>query len=144
MRSDRDDKFDFFLLDALGNQALIVEAKSLKGASSAWASRFRDNLLKSGWAVKGSYFLLATPEQFFIWRPESRSTEPDFVVNASPILAPYFERAQIKPSEVHPLAYELIVGQWLQDLVDSPTEQGELHESGLPSAIHGGSVLQSR
>jgi hypothetical protein len=91
-----------------------------------------------------SYYLIATPERFFLWRERSASAGylPDYEIDSRPIVSRYLSSP---PTSVYPL--ELAVLSWVGDILRQARAQGApdaaswLVQSGLLSAIKGGQVL---
>jgi hypothetical protein len=146
----RDSGIDFVLRSRDQRLTTLVEVKSKRNTSSAWAAQFRRNRLAHGHASRGDFYLLVTRDRLYLWRVASGevdSLEPSFEVDAGPIFSPYFQGTSISASTASPQAFELVVGSWLADLVgereSSPrfSAQGSwLVESGLLDAVVGGQV----
>src|SRR5215813_1877658 len=80
---------------------LVVEVKNKHGASPEWAVQMRRNLLAHSAVPRAPFFLLALPDNLYRWKDGSDSTEsrpPDFVVDASPILADYLKNMKNVPT----------------------------------------------
>lgn len=140
---------DLALYDRDERLVAVVEVKGRLGTSEDWAAQFHRNLLSLG--MPGApFFLLATPDRLYLWTGEaspSGKDRPSFVVDARPILGPFFQRARIKPEEVSPHVLEFVVADWLTELVHSSDpkrlaggENGWLMESRFLPAIHHGRI----
>jgi hypothetical protein len=111
---------DVIIYDRDGKSAAAIEIKKKSGTGQEWASRLRRNILahSTGWSAR--FFVIATPDRLYIWDQESAS-EPDdppsSVLDARPLLAPFFERAGLEPEETAGHAFELVVGEFLSDLL---------------------------
>ena len=123
---------------------LTVEVKNRFGATTDWAARFRRNLLAHGLYPKAKFFLLVTPENFFLWAGENNSlveTPPNYEAGATEILSPYFERVRLSPKQLNEAELEMLVATWINDLL-FPVEGRQTPEwlikSGLAKAIRGG------
>jgi hypothetical protein len=123
---------DLTAFSAQGELALVVEAKTKLHATPGWAAAMRRNLLAHGTHPKTKYFLLATPDRFYLWL-ESGTARPDRLpdaqIDARNLLAPYFARAGTAPSTVSGDGFELVVAAWLHDLVDLGEPPAELRKS---------------
>jgi hypothetical protein len=129
----------------------MVEAKAVTGTSREWASLYRRNLAANGFLPKVPYFLIATPNQFYLWKnpPDTGvAIEPDYEVDAMALLEPYYKRSNIDPCTVMGSAFELIVAAWLHDLQEGTVANGagtlglgQLQDSGLLQALRGGRVV---
>ena len=128
---------------------LLVEAKVKRGASEEWAARLRRNMYAHGELPRVPYFLVGLPDRFFLWGDVPNPTAlvgPDYVIDPTPLLGPYFNRAGTSGEIVTEWGLELAMSAWLEKLVTGQTEatgtdDGEwLRESGLLDAIHGGRV----
>jgi len=117
---------DFTVFNSAGELTLVVEVKARRGASPAWAAQLRRNLLAHGFVAKAKYFLLALPDQFYLWKEagaEAAEVLPSHQIDAALLLGPYFERAGVPLENAGRGALELAVAAWLDGL---------LHEGGLP------------
>jgi hypothetical protein len=129
---------------------LGVQLKTKMNTSSDWAVKFRHNILMDGYVQKIPFFLMAFPDYFYLWtEPEiySNQSEPTYIIDAVPVLKPYFERAEIIPEKIRGDSFELLVASWLSDMINSeklPEEFDEsqrwLIDSGLYRAIAGGEL----
>jgi hypothetical protein len=71
--------------------------------------------------------------------------EPDHVIDAQPILQPYFDRAGVTAENISGASLELIVFSWLTSVMLRSPDELENHElwlaeSGLYDAVAGGEV----
>src|SRR4051812_39798338 len=139
---------DVVAYDPAGNLILVVEVKTKRGASGEWAAQMRRNLAAHGIIHSANFFLLALPDHFFLWKgrnADPSQVSPDYEIDSQDLLLPYFQAAGIAPDKVSGQSFELIVGSWLRDLVQtSDLDPGlkERHpwlvESGLFQALQGG------
>ncbi len=96
------------------------------------------------------YFLMVFPDQFYLWTKTdfpSHGRQPDYIIDAVPILQPYLERAGVSADQISEQSLEIIVAAWLGEIIHSsklPQEMQEsqpwLIQSGLYGAIAGGQV----
>lgn len=129
---------------------LAVEVKTRRNATPAWAARLRRNILAHGTFPNAPYFLIAFPDHFYLWVDtvaNLEAIEPAYVIDAGPILQPYFEQAGITGEQVSRQSLELIIATWLNELIyteEVPDEFDDanrwLVDSGLYHAILGGSL----
>ena len=129
---------------------LVAEVKGKAGATSEWAVQMRRNLKAHSAIPPTRFFLLATPERFYIWKNGSESpdeAEPDEVVDARPIFDSYIKNTQISRDQISDSGLELILTSWLSSLVNSklsresvPASQKWIFDSGLYEAIRHGSI----
>jgi hypothetical protein len=115
---------DFVAYDDRGQAVLLVEVKSSHGheTSERWAARFRRNMLAHGTLPAARFFLIATPERMYFWRQDDiLSTEepPQFTLDATKELRPYFEKFGQTPQKTSGQALELIIFSWLSDIAES-------------------------
>ena len=144
---------DLAAYNQLGRPVLIAEVKSLRQTSGQWAARFRKNLLAHGTLPDAPFFLIATPEHMYFWRQENpAATEeaPQFTLDATGQLKPYFERFHQTPEKAGGQTLELIVFSWLLDLAQSGQARADddpslqwLSESGLLEALRGAHIASS-
>jgi hypothetical protein len=146
----QDAGIDFVAYDPKGRVVLLAEAKSRGGTSAQWASRLRRNLLAHGALPPAKYFLIATPERIYLWQQKLwqqdaatyDETAPDFIVDATKELKPYFEKFHQRPSEIGREEFELLVSSWLnniawsgEELRNGDSSLGWLKESGLAESL---------
>ncbi|HEY3026817.1 MAG TPA: hypothetical protein VGJ55_11760 [Pyrinomonadaceae bacterium] len=129
---------------------LVAEVKGKTGATPEWAAQMRRNLLMHSAIPPARFFLLATPEHFYLWTDETESLEakaPDSVVDARPIVDPYIKDTRISRNQISDSSLQLILTSWLSFIVNSkltaenvaPSEKW-LFDSGLYEAIKNGSI----
>ena len=138
---------DLALYSRDGRLIALVEVKNLRGTSREWAAKFRRNLLEHGSLQGARFFILATVDHLYLWEGEQRSASPvppTYEVDLEPLLAPYFERSGLSPQTIHGQTLELIVADWLNDLMrsqggtaDSKAEDW-LVRSGLLASVRDG------
>ena len=131
-----------------GQLVLMVEVKTRLNTSPAWVAQFRKNIFSHGDMPIARYFLFAFPDRLYLWTHNSIERdkfEPDFIIDAAPLLGPYFERAGVLPEKIRGTSFELLLWWWLADLVEDNWEPDEknawLKESGLAEAIKNGRVM---
>ena len=118
----RHSNIDFIAYDRDGRVLLLAEAKSRHGTSESWAAGLRRNMLSHGLLPDSKYFLIATPENLYLWRHEksdSTTAPPEVTVDAKKVLEPYFQKLQQEPSKIGPEAFEHLVLAWLKDIAKS-------------------------
>src|SRR5205085_7678008 len=123
---------DFVAFDQFGRPVLLVEVKSTQRTSDLWAARFRRNLLAHGTLPRAPFFLIAPPDHMYFWRqddPTPSEELPQFTLDATRELKPYFERFEQRPGKTGGHALELILFSWLVDLAQS----GQLRAKEDPS-----------
>ena len=139
---------DLASFDVHGQKVLAVDVKAKLGTTRQWATRLRENMIGHGTNPKADFFLVALPDRLYLWRTTASrgcGLEPMWEVDARPYLEPYTTRAGISGQAVKGMAFEMIVSQWIGDLlVGGGLPPGEDHtwlrESGLLSAIRDGHV----
>jgi hypothetical protein len=131
---------DIVVHDRKGNLVMIVEVKRKWGTSQKWAIEIISHILKNEYVLQAPYFLLALPDRFYLWKKQSEgyNPEPDYEIDATLILQPYFESAKVDPKQITPDGFELLLTIWLRDwlivkdMVDLPEEDAKWFiESGL-------------
>jgi hypothetical protein len=134
--------FDLAAYDQNGRRALLVEVKR-RPAEAAWAAEYRRNLISRGLLGGPELFLFVVPDRLFLWAAHAPAdAPPTYETDARPLLARYFQRIGVRPDEIQPLAFEMLVLLWLQELANSePTSvPAELRDSGLFAAVHGADI----
>lgn len=131
---------------------LIVEVKSKTGTSSEWATKLRRNILAHGNLPSVPYFLIVFPDKFYLWINNTgvdliEEKEPNYTIDASSILQPYFQKIGIQNNQIREQSLELIIASWLNELIYSQEaleyvkkSQRWLIESGLYNALIGGRI----
>jgi len=132
-----------------GKLALIVEVKKKAGTSVRWAAMMRRNLAAHGQFSEAPFFLLAVLDRFYFWKDKTSSLEPlepDFVLEAEPILRPYIEKTGFEANGLAESSLELIIASWLSEIVQEnghdcfAPDSNWLWNSGFLDAIRGGKV----
>ncbi|MGA7953755.1 MAG: hypothetical protein WCA07_09575 [Gloeobacterales cyanobacterium] len=148
MSAYRNAQWDLAIYSRDGQLVLVAEIKSKLNASPEWAAQLRRNILAHGTFPKAPYFLMAFPDRFYLWTDADirlDQSEPTYVIDARPILQPYFKQAGVAAEQISAQSLELIVASWLGEIIHldkSPTDIDEsqrwLIESGLYAAIFRG------
>ncbi|SRR5258706_12121399 len=136
---------DFVAYDKDGSVVLLAEAKSQRGTSEKWAAKFRRNMLAHGVLPPAKYFLIATPERIYVWKnADAQVSErlPEFTLDATKELKPYFDRVRVPASEIGHEAFAFLFLSWLTDIAGSgnggasvdPAKKW-LSDSGLVSSL---------
>lgn len=122
---------------------LVVETKVRPGVGNhrEWGTVYRENLLASEALPRNAWFLLATPEVLYLWKPDEPADAPaNWEVSAESVFRPYLSRAGIEPSaRLHGAAFEMVVASWLRALRadDAKTPSGELFDVLRARLRHG-------
>ncbi|MDY7015706.1 MAG: hypothetical protein SVX43_19360 [Cyanobacteriota bacterium] len=140
-----DSRWDLLVENSDGRIILAVEVKRKNNVSPEWAAQFRHNILARGiFYPKTPYFLMAFPEQFYLWT-DAEAYEPNYTIDARPILQPYFERAGVTAERISGQSFVLIIASWLEEMIhaenwheNADVSQRALIESGLYTALAGG------
>jgi hypothetical protein len=150
MYSYKNKNWDLSVDNRNGQLTLVVEVKSKRNASPEWAAQFRRNILTREFFPQAPYFLMVFPDRFYLWTnadTQPEQSEPDYIIDASSILQPYFERAGVKDEQISSQSLELIIMVWLLKTIhatkpfeDFSTSEQWLIESGLYEAIAGGKL----
>ncbi|MEM9216248.1 MAG: hypothetical protein AAGD25_18120 [Cyanobacteria bacterium P01_F01_bin.150] len=133
-----------------GQLVLVVEVKRRTKVSPEWAAQLRRNILAHGIFADAPYFLLVFPDQFYLWASNKESEfqhERPYIIDSSPILQPYLDRADISPEQISETGLELIITSWLGEIIyaeELPEQldasQQWLLESGFYAALMGGQL----
>lgn len=108
---------DLAVIDNFQRLILTVEAKKKFGATEKWAADLRQNFVVNGFYPISTYFLLATPEKFFLWTKENNTFEetmPDFVADATETLQPYLDELGFNIKKIEGRTFQNVVAQWLK------------------------------
>jgi hypothetical protein len=135
-------RVDFMAYDERGQPVLLVEVKSMHETSELWAARFRRNLLAHGALPSAPFFLIATPERLYFWRQDATEEEPpQFTMDATAELKPYFERFKQTPAATSGEVLELILFSWLTDIAESG--QSRVIEDSSLKWLSGSGLLEA-
>ena len=141
-------RWDLATYDRDNQLVLVVEVKSRLDAPPEWAARLRRNILAHGTFPNAPYFLMVFPDRFYLWKnmdSNHEPIEPTYVIDARPVLQPYFDQAGITADQVSGQSLELIVASWLNEIIHKTPDgldasQQWLIDSGLYNAVVGGSL----
>ncbi len=140
-------RVDLAVYDRFQKLILTVEAKKKFGVSAKWAAQTRRNLVVHGFYPLASYFLLATPEKFFLWTPERNNMEetlPNYVEDAENQLKPHLDELGFNLRDIDGYIFEQVVAHWLKyDVmypIENVTKPKWLIESGLSKKIFRGNL----
>ena len=140
------DQPDFTLYDRQSFPVVFVEVKNVLDTSPEWAAKYLQNLVSHGLFRGARYVLFVTPDWVYFWDRQEPGTPdapipPSHIADARELLRPYFERTMLSPDRISSPAFELLVLDWLCDLVRAQGPvQGWLVDSGLLDSIKGGRV----
>jgi hypothetical protein len=145
-------RLDIAAYDKNSQLVLIVEVKRKLGASSEWVAKLRRNILAHGYLPQTRFFLLATPDRFYLWKDAGASSEevvqPSYEIDPTIILKPYSDRTGISVENMSEESLKLIIDAWLDEIMRSDNlpvryekTQVWLVESGLYDAIKGGHAI---
>ncbi len=141
---------DIGVYDAENHPILVVEVKGKPDSSTRWAAQLRRNLAAHASFPDAKYFLIVTPDRIYLWtRPVGTELAPaDAVFDARIVFKPYLD--QIRPRDLTGTALELMVGAWLDSLIEgyglsklSPEVHDRLEEAGLLKALQGARLEQA-
>lgn len=141
---------DVAAYDKDGQLALVVEAKSRLHTTADWAAQMRNNLLAHGIVPKSNYFMLAMPDNLYLWLGKEMGgepTRPHYVISPEPLFRRYLDSAHVNSLKLGKESLEILINSWISDLIqgglpdDLPEPQRTiLAESGLVDAIKGGRI----
>lgn len=122
----------------------MIEAKRRLGTNGSWAAQFRGNLLAHGEPPAADLLAIIVPDRLYVWRSsDPPAAQPAYEIDARPLLAPYFERIGVRPEQIQPMAFEVLISWWLNDLAqgDVAPITPELSRSGLLDAVSGAQII---
>jgi len=141
---------DLVAYDHRGQALLLAIVKGAHDTSERWAAQYRRNLLSHDTLPAAPFFLIATPERMYFWRQQNQGPEeelPQFTLDPTNELKPYFERVGIAPEEARGEPWELIFYFWLNDIAENGQLRAKedpslrwLSESGLLEALRRGRI----
>ena len=147
---------DFVVTSPDDRPQLIVEAKRYRDTSPGWAAEFRRNMFAHGPVPPARFFLLASPDHFYLWKdaPVAEPVSPYFTIDARAELAPYLSTLHADVGELSGEGFEFLVRAWLNDLLaagpdadrDDPAVRRArkqwLVDSGLWDAVRTGQIRE--
>lgn len=141
---------DMTIYDRNGQLALIVEVKNKFGTNPEWAAKMRRNILAHGILPDVPFFLLAFPDQFYLWKNKGvlpELLEPDYQVDPIPFLKPFYDGAGLEPQSISGAGFDIIVSFWFNAIIqtDSPPDLPKsnkiwLVDSGLFKLLQRGRI----
>lgn len=140
---------DILVYNRYDQPILAVETKAGLHSTEEDAIFIRDYLSEYNFLQGVKFFMLTYLNRFYLWveREGKFSTQPDYIIDADPILRPYFERTRIDPARIDGASFELLISTWLRTItlqtempVSVPEKEKWLLESGLYDAILDGRV----
>ncbi|WP_017317328.1 hypothetical protein [Mastigocladopsis repens] len=114
MSSNWDDGWDLLVDNRNGQLMLVVEVKTKRNASPEWAAQLRGNILAHETFPKAPYFLMVFPDRFYLWTDtddQLEESQPDYIIDARPILQPYFQQAGVSDEQISSQSLELLRGR---------------------------------
>lgn len=146
-----DYRWDLAIYDRHNQLTLIGEIKNRVGTTPEWASQYRRNMLVHGQWPYVPFFLLATPELFYLWANSPKnhwttSIPPDYIIEATSIIDPYLQGVGLPLGHISSQSLELIVFSWLSELIQRSSASSAVSpdwfvNSGLQQAIKDGNVV---
>lgn len=128
---------------------LIVEVKNKKEATPEWAAKMRRNLAVHSIVPYSSYFLLALPDHFYLWKNTKIDIDerlPDYTANSKLILEPYLKNFN-DIDAMNEYSLELIVNSWLNKMITAnltketiKDQEAWVLDSGLYDSIKHGHI----
>jgi hypothetical protein len=142
-------KPDIVIYDIKNNPIMIIEVKRQHNIDDEWVESVAASQLRA-YALQSSvsFFLLATPARFYVWKREDLLTSetPRYIIDAT-FLKPDFERVGVHPTAISEAGFTLMVMSFIYKLTQSEELPKELQtnsdwlvESGLFHALQGADV----
>jgi len=139
---------DIAIFDNEGKIKLIAEVKYSPTVedSSKRATQIRKNLLVHSGIPSTPFFLVAFPDNFYLWKkksPDNYDRPADYRASVKSIVKKY-SKAMGKPSEnMSPREFEMLVSCWLRDLISNENVKIPewANKSGLYDAIKEGRLV---
>lgn len=141
---------DIVIYNREGLPTVVVEIKSKSGTDAEWAAKMRQNLLQETAFPLTPYFLLALPDQFYLWTPFNSGIDalPSYRIDPAPLLRSYYDRTGIPTRELRGASFELVVTSWLGELMrlenfseTTINYTAWLVDSGFLEALKGGRIV---
>ena len=142
---------DIAVIDKNYQLVLTVEVKKFLKMTADWAADYRRNIMEHGTYPIAPYFLLVTPDKFFLWTKTRNGrdfTLPDYTIEADEYLKPHFKNFGTTAEKASPYILEKVVEQWLNSLIypkllngTTKNDQTWIEESGLGKTINNGNIF---
>jgi hypothetical protein len=140
--------FDIIIRNDDGNIA-IIEVKNRKNLNTEDAKKVRRNIMVHQ-SMKSKYFILVSQEYGYVWDNEKTYQSMDnplITFSMQDIVSRYYKLLNTHENRLRENELELIVAQWINDLVrtkegfnfTTETEK-KLAEGGFIDTIHGATV----
>lgn len=142
-------EFDLAVFGKSNELVLVVEVLKSPKPGPEWAIHTRRNLLAHGILPKSRYFLIASPERFYLWkspREEDLETPPDYEWSFKSVLNDYLRETGISKDSITGSGFEFVVYSWLSELMantgrlDKKKCPKEMIQSGLLKDLRNGSL----
>lgn len=143
-------RWDISVYNRENQRILIVEVKRSSNASLDWAMQLRHQIFANDNFPIAPYVMLVFTDKIYLWcdrHPQDLTLEPSYIIDATPIFQPYFERSKVTAEHISEYSFAMIVASWLREIIrvanfpeDRDRLQEWLVESRLLSAIEGGDV----
>lgn len=136
--------FDFAVYDAKGQLAMLIEAKSRKQIDRAWARQWQELISQRMDSPAPAVIMLVTPERVYGWRRGAEpASEPDWEIDARPLLAPYFAQLRASASSIRGGLFEELVLLWIRDVAfsEAPPAPSRDADEELMGPLRGGEIV---
>ena len=143
-------RWDISVYNRENQRTLIVEVKRRSNASLDWVMKLRHQYFDRNNFPIAPYVMFVFTDKIYLWcdrNPQDLTLEPSYIIDATPIFQPYFERSKVTAEHISEYSFAMIVASWLREIIrvanfpkDRDRPQQWLVESGLLSAIEGGGV----
>jgi hypothetical protein len=142
---------DLVVQDRTGRPVVVVEVQNRDPLTPEFAATVRRNLFEQAPPMDAPYFLVLAQDDGYLWR-QTNDLAPDALPSDHFPMRPFLARnAPIIDPELHYASaqLELIVFQWLRDIVDgvltgNDEPEATLARAGLLDAVRGGEVYGSK
>lgn len=88
---------DIIVMDRNQQPVLVVEVRYQMGTDAEWARYFRHNVLENALTINARYFVIATPDQSYIWYGDLPfDAPPTLIVNSTELWGSDLSRANLE------------------------------------------------
>lgn len=138
---------DIIAYNSENQPVLVVEVKNQKGVDTSSAEKYKHYLGNEGILSNGKYFLLASPEKFYLWK-DANKKQPDYIISSESFLKPYYPMNSVLAKNLSAESFELIVSAWLRSILladdKKDIQDKDLHwllDSGLYEKLKNGHLI---
>lgn len=137
--------YDFAVYDELGQLSVLLETNARAALNRTWAKEWHELATKSAGTTPPAVIVLVTLDHIYGWRRGAEApADPDWQIDARPLLRPYFQSLKIRDTDVDPGTFDEIILMWIRDisLGDAATDLLPRENRALLEPLRGGEIVR--